>query len=78
MMDKNMGGMMKEMHVSNASIYDLFSIDDNKSAMNSMSSHHRGQSDIVFKLNFLTTGIVFFLLPLIIGGAAILGIVWVK
>jgi hypothetical protein len=78
MMDKSMGSMMNQMHVTNATIYDLFSKNDNQGSMNEMSSHHPGQSEMIFKLNFISTAIIFFLLPLIIGGAIILGIVWIR
>jgi hypothetical protein len=82
MMDSSMGNMMKQMHVSNITIYDLLKNDDMQNQMQSqmseMSSHHQNQASIIFKLNFLSTAIIFFLLPLIIGGSIILTIVWIK
>ncbi|MCX7922263.1 MAG: hypothetical protein N3B21_09675 [Clostridia bacterium] len=79
MMDGSMGNMMKQMHVTNMTIYDLLTSEKEKQAsMSEMHSHHQGQSSVIFKLNFLTTGIIFLLLPFIIGGSIILAIVWIK
>jgi hypothetical protein len=82
MMDGSMGNMMKQMHVQGKTIYDLFSSDNGQSQMKEnmkeMHSHHQGQSPVIYKLNFLSTAIIFILLPLILGGAIILTIVWIK
>jgi ribonuclease D len=82
MMDSSMGNIMKQMHVSNISIYDLLKKEDiqnqMQSEMSEMSSHHSNQASIIFKLNFLSTAMIYFLLPLIIGGSIILAIVWIK
>lgn len=85
MMNDSMGNMMKQMHVSNITIYDLLKkgetqnpMQSQMSQMSQMSSHHQNQASIIFKLNFLSTAAIFFLLPLIIGGAVILTIVWIK
>lgn len=82
MMDNSMGNMMKQMHVSQITIYDLLKNGEMQNPMQSqmseMSSHHQKQAAIIFKLNFLSTTIIFFLLPLIIGGSIILTIVWIK
>jgi len=82
MMDGSMGNMMKQMHVEGTTIYDLFSSENGKSQMKEnmkeMHSHHQGQSTIIFKLNNLSTAIIFILIPFIIGGTIILTIVWIK
>lgn len=80
MMEVSMGNMMKQMHVSNITIYDLMrnmEIPSQKKAqISEMHSHHQGQATVIYKLNFLSTATVFLLLPFIIGGAVILAIVW--
>ncbi|MCX7746557.1 MAG: hypothetical protein N2645_06675 [Clostridia bacterium] len=82
MMDGSMGNMMKQMHVSGKTIYDLFGTEKGQNQMREnmkeMHSHHQGQSPVIYKLNFLSTAVIFFLLPFIIGGAVILTIVWIK
>lgn len=82
MMDSSMGNMMKQMHLSNAAIYDLLTNGEAQSQTQNQSSiadsHHEGQGEGIIKLNFLTTATIFFLLPLIIGGSIILAIVWIK
>lgn len=82
MMNVSMGNMMKQMHVSNTTIYDLFTNGETQNQTQNQSSntdsHHQGQESGIVKLNFLTTAIIFFLLPLIIGGSIILAIVWFK
>lgn len=78
MMDKSMGNMMKQMHVDNITIYGLLKGPENQNQMNDMQSHHQNQSLGVVKLNFLSTALIFLLLPLIIGGAVTLAIVWIK
>jgi hypothetical protein len=81
-MDGSMGNMMKDMHVSSKTIYDLFATEKGqnqmKESMKEMHSHHQGQAPVIYKLNFLSTAIIFFLLPFIIGGTIILTIVWIK
>lgn len=82
MMTDSMGNMMKQMHISNLTIYDLLTNGEGQSQTqnqsNNASNHHQGQEDGITKLNFLTTAIIFILLPFIIGGAIILAIVWVR
>ena len=78
MMGSSMGNMMKDMHVTSSTIYDLFTKSENSSQMNEMHKHHQEQSPIVYKMNFLSTAIIFLLLPFIIGGAIILTIVWMR
>jgi len=46
--------------------------------MSEMHSHHQGQAPIIYKVNYLSTALIFLLLPLIIGGSIILAIVWIK
>ncbi|HEY9059554.1 MAG TPA: hypothetical protein VIO64_03475 [Pseudobacteroides sp.] len=82
MMDGSMRNMMKQMHLKDTTIYDLFSSENGQSQtkenMREMHSHHQGQSPVIYKLNYLSTAIIFILLPFIIGGAIILSIVWIK
>ena len=78
MMDSSMGNMMKSMHVSNIDIYDLFGKAENSEQMNQMTQMHSSQSPIIYKLSFVTTSIIFILLPFIIGGTIILALVWFK
>lgn len=82
MMDGSMGNMMKQMHVSNITIYDLLTNKETQNQMQTqssgMDSHHQSQGEAIIKLHFLTTAIIFILLPLIIGGSIILAIVWIK
>ncbi len=78
MMDTSMGNMMKSMHLSNITIYDLFDTMNSQKEMSALKSHHLNQSPVIYQLSFLTTGIIFVLLPFIIGGAILLGIVWIR
>lgn len=78
MMDNSMGNMMKQMHVSNVTIYDLLGGEETQSQMSSMHSNGKDTSPVIVNLNFLSTGIIFLLLPIIIGGSIILTIVWIK
>ena len=82
MMDGSMGSMMKQMHVSNVTIYDLLGKGGQQGQMeeqmSEMHSHHQDQAPIIYKLNYLSTAAIFLLLPLIIGGSIILAIVWLK
>ena len=82
MMTSSMGNTMAQMHVSNITIYDLLKNENmqeqSQSQTDSMSNHHENQSPIVVQLNFLTTALIFLLLPLIIGGSIIMAIVWIK
>lgn len=76
MMDGSMGSMMKSMHMSNASIYDLLGNPEAQQQTNESSGHH--DNSPVYNMAVLTTGIVFLLLPLIIGGSIMLAIIWIK
>lgn len=82
MMSGSMGSTMKQMHVSNITIYDLLKNDEAQNGMQStmseMASHHQNQGTGIYKMNFLITAMIFLLLPLIIGGTIVLAIVWLK
>ena len=78
MMDSSMGNMMKSMHLSNITIYDLFDTMNSQQEMSAMKSHHLKQAPVIYQLSILTTSIIFVLLPFIIGGAIMLGIVWIR
>lgn len=78
MMTTSMGNMAQSMHVSNITLYDLFREEEGKEQMAQMHSHHQAQAPIIWNLSFLTTGLIFLLLPFIIGGSIILAILWIK
>ena len=78
MMDSSMGNMMKSMHLSNITIYNLFDTMNSQQEMSAMKSHHLNRAPVIYQLSFLTTSIIFILLPFIIGGAILLGIVWIR
>jgi hypothetical protein len=82
MMGSSMSRSMRQMHLSNPTIYDILTKGETQNQTQNQSSnpdsHHQGQGSGIVKLNFLTTAIIFFLLPLIIGGSIILAIVWFK
>lgn len=85
MMQNDMGSMMK-MHTSNLKIYDLLKADghsahhgsseeNNKS---SLSNNQQNQAPTIYQLSYLSTALIFLLLPLIIAGVIILAIVWIS
>lgn len=76
-MDSSMGNMMKSMHLSGIKIYDLFRQHDGQNE-NEAANHHSGQASVIFKLNFLSTAVIFILLPFLIGGSILLTIVWIR
>lgn len=76
MMGGSMGSMMKSMHMSNTTIYDLLGYPESEQQMGGTESHH--ENSPVYNMGVLTTGIVFLLLPLTIGGSIILAIIWIK
>jgi hypothetical protein len=78
MMPDSMGNMLKQMHLNNITIYDLFKSDAMQAQMQAMPGHQPGQLRFSLQLSALTTTTIFLLLPFIIGGAVILGIVWIK
>lgn len=82
MMNGSMGNMMKQMHVSNITISGLLGKGGQEAQvgeiMSEMHSHHQGQTPIIYRLNYLSTAVVFLLLPLIVGGSIVLAIVWIK
>lgn len=81
-MNGSIGNMMKQMHVSNITLYDLLVKGRQQGQMaeqmNEMHSHHQDQTPIIYKLNYLSTALIFLLLPLIIGDSIILAIVWIR
>ncbi len=79
MMTGSMGKMMTEMHTQNLTVYDFFanSVPEDHTAGEAQ-NHHESASNAQRTVNFLTTAAVFLLLPLILGGAIVLAIVWIK
>jgi multisubunit Na+/H+ antiporter MnhB subunit len=81
MMNTSMGSMMKQMHLSNITLYDLLGNPKQENQMGDMSEmlkHHQNQAQVIVKLNFITTAIIFLLLPFLIGGSIVLAIIWKK
>jgi hypothetical protein len=82
MMNVSMGQMMKNMQLSNVNIRDLVKGNEmaqsSSSSSNSTSSHHEDGNSNIVNMSFLTTAILFLLLPFIIGGSIILTIIWIK
>jgi multisubunit Na+/H+ antiporter MnhB subunit len=78
MMNTSMGNMMKTMHVSNINVPDLLSQSEYPEQMAAMNQMHSNQAPIIYKLSFITTSLIFILLPFIIGGTIILALVWLK
>ena len=76
MMDGSMGSMMKSMHMQNTTIYDLLGNPEAQQESDQTASHH--ENSPVYNMGVLTTGVVFLLLPIIIGGSIILAIIWIK
>lgn len=89
MMQNDMGSMMK-MHTSNLKIYDLLQAEEHAehhgsagqtgNAMSDTSSQHQhgNHSLSIYRLSYLSTALIFLLLPLIIAGVIILAIVWIS
>jgi hypothetical protein len=78
MMASSMGNTMKSMHLSNTTIYGLFSGENMSNQMASMASHTGKLDSMKYNVGFYGTSIIYLLLPFIIGGTIILGIVWFK
>ncbi|MEW9122352.1 MAG: hypothetical protein AB2421_06515 [Thermotaleaceae bacterium] len=78
MMDGSMGNMMKSMHMTNPTIYGLLGNPEaqQQQQTNENANHHNNSP--AYNMGILTTGIVFLLLPLIVGGSIILAIIWIK
>lgn len=79
MMPDSMGKMMLSMHGKDVTIYDFF-VDTAKEEHQTgeAENHHEDAPTMMRAVNFWTTAIVFLLLPLILGGAIVLAIVWFK
>jgi hypothetical protein len=78
MMESSMGNMMKTMHLSNITIYDLMGNPRAEQSTSETESHHNDDSSPIYNMSIITTSIIFLVLPLIIGGTIILTIVWIK
>lgn len=78
MMASSMGNMMKAMHLSNITIYDLIGNQGAEQSTSETANHHKDESSPVYKMGIMTTSIIFLLLPFVIGGTVILAIVWIK
>lgn len=82
MMTGSMASMMANMHGSNITLNDFFatvdSADQSSGEADTHASHHEGAPSIMKTTNYLTTAIIFLLLPLILGGSILLAIAWFK
>lgn len=78
MMESSMGNMMKAVHLSNITLYDLIGNEKAPQSTSEMANHHQDESSPVYRMSIITTSIIFLLLPLIVGGTIILAIVWIK
>lgn len=76
MMDGSMGSLMRDEHASNITIYDLLGNPEVEQQINETASHH--DDSPVYSMGILTTGVVFLLIPIIIGGSILLAIIWIK
>lgn len=79
MMTDSMGKIMLNMHGKDITIYDFF-VDTAPEEHQSgeADNHHEDASSAKRTVNFLTTAIVFLLLPLILGGSIVLAIAWLR
>lgn len=78
MMNSNMGSMMKSEHLKNTTIYDLLKNPIQENQMGETQNHHQSQATNIVNLSFISTAVIFLLLPFIIGGAITLMILWIK
>jgi hypothetical protein len=82
MMTGSMGNMMADMHGKNITIYDFFvdvAPEEHSSGQaDNHESHHEDAPSAMRTANFLTTAIIFLLLPVILGGSIALAIVWFR
>lgn len=76
MMNSSMGSMMKNMHLSNLNVYELLQTPSSQQQVTTTEQHH--ENSPAYKIGILTSSIVFLLLPLLVGGAIILAIIWIK
>lgn len=77
MMSMSMGGMMKQMHASNLTVAELLqsAYESHGMSMGDMAGHHE-IPPLLQSIGFLSTVTIFILLPLILGGTALLLVLW--
>ena len=81
MMNKSMGNMMKQEHLSNVTLRQLlaYNLPENMMGQSSGHSNHHGEADqMLFGINRVTTLVIFALIPLILGGTVFLAVIWIK
>jgi hypothetical protein len=78
MMNTSMVSMMKDMHISDLSIRDLLQNPGTQEYQQESDTeeHHKGSP--LYNIGILTTSVVFLLIPFLIGGSVILGIIWIR
>lgn len=76
MMNGTMGDTMRGMHTSNITIYDLLGNSEVKQQVAEKEEHHAKSP--VYAIGVWTTGVIFLLMPFILGGSVILAIIWMK
>ena len=74
-MDLSMGGMMKKHHISKLNAVDLLRSSFEPHGMGNMDGHHP-LNQLMNSMSFFTTIIVYLALPLLLGGATFLLVLW--
>ncbi|MNM98871.1 hypothetical protein D3C81_1114140 [compost metagenome] len=81
-MNHSMADMMKDEHLGNATVKDLFSFEASDSAVvaadNSEHTGHHIQEGKLYTTHIVTTALLVLTLPMILAGAVFLAIVWPK
>ncbi|MNC20324.1 hypothetical protein D3C75_682690 [compost metagenome] len=81
-MNHSMADMMKDEHLGNATVKDLFSFEASDSAVvaadNSEHTRHHIQEGKLYTTHIVTTALLVLTLPMILAGAVFLAIVWPK
>lgn len=81
MMNQSMGNMMRQEHLGNTTLPHLlaYNAPENMAGQSSGHSNHHGETDrMMFGINRVTTVVIFSLIPLILGGAVMLAVIWIK
>lgn len=74
-MDLSMGGMMKKHHINKLNAVDLLRSSFEPHGMATMDGHHP-LNQLMNSMSFVTTIIVYLALPLLLGGATFLLVLW--
>ncbi|WP_310828740.1 hypothetical protein [Paenibacillus pedocola] len=81
-MDHSMANMMKDEHLGNTTVQDLFTFGTNDSvevaSVNSEHTGHHSQEGKLYTMHIVTTALLVLTLPIILAGTVFLAIVWPK